>query len=158
MQRFIPTIFVIIRLLLFTCFITLGLAETAGQVEYVGGTLDHLRSGEDGLLRTASPEALLIQLGKWDTQVPYDRVNLLEYGQNASRRVVMAAVVSPLFLLTKSRKHFLTIGFRDPNGRQQAIVLRVNKGKIRATLASLEARTGLRVQYQDDEARKAGKG
>lgn len=157
-MRFIPSLFVIIRLLLFTCSIGLCSGETAGQVEYVGGTLDHLRAGEDGILRTASAEALLIQLGKWDTQVPYDRVNLLEYGQNASRRVVMAAVVSPLFLLTKSRKHFLTIGFRDSAGNQQAMVLRVSKGKIRATLASLEARTGLRVQYQDDEARKSGKG
>lgn len=157
-MRFIPSLLVIIRLLLFTCSITLCSGETAGHVEYVGGTLDHLRAGEDGILRTAGAEALLIQLGKWDTQVPYDRVNLLEYGQNASRRIVMAAVVSPLFLLTKARKHFLTIGFRDPEGRQQAIVLRVNKGKIRATLASLEARTGLRVQYQDDEARKSGKG
>jgi hypothetical protein len=37
-------------------------------------------------------------------------------------------------------------------------VFRVDKSDIRATLVSLEARTGLRVEYQDPEARKAGKG
>jgi hypothetical protein len=34
----------------------------------------------------------------------------------------------------------------------------VDKGDIRSVLVSLEARTGRKVQYQDDEARKAGKG
>jgi hypothetical protein len=37
-------------------------------------------------------------------------------------------------------------------------VFRVDKGDIRSVLASLEARTGRRVEYQDQEARKAGKG
>jgi len=35
---------------------------------------------------------------------------------------------------------------------------KVEKGDIRAVLAGLEARTGRRVEFQDDEARKAGKG
>jgi hypothetical protein len=34
----------------------------------------------------------------------------------------------------------------------------VNKNDIRQLLVSLEARSGRRVEYQDDEARKAGKG
>ena len=38
------------------------------------------------------------------------------------------------------------------------MVLRIDKGDIRMVLASLEARTGRRVEYQDDEARKSGKG
>jgi hypothetical protein len=37
-------------------------------------------------------------------------------------------------------------------------VLRVDKGDIRSVLAGLEARTGRRVEFLDDEARKAGKG
>jgi hypothetical protein len=34
----------------------------------------------------------------------------------------------------------------------------VDKNGIRPALVSLEARTGLKVQYQDQEARKAGRG
>ena len=37
------------------------------------------------------------------------------------------------------------------------MVFRVDKNGIRATLVGLEARTGLKVQYQDEQARKAGK-
>jgi hypothetical protein len=115
-------------------------------------------TGTDGALQTTDSGILRLGVRRQSIEVPYERINLLEYGQNASRRVLMAAIVSPLFLLTKSRKHYLTIGFRDPDGKQQAMVFRVAKGDVRALLASLEARTGLRVQFQDDEARKAGKG
>lgn len=95
---------------------------------------------------------------KAQVRVPYDRINLIEYGQQVNRRIAMAIVISPLMLLSKSRKHFLTVGYADEAGKQQALVFRIEKGDIRATLVSLEARTGLKVQYQDEEARKAGKG
>ena len=71
--------------------------------------------------------------------------------------VAMAVVISPVFLLSKSRRHFLTVGYTDEQGQQQAMVFRVDKNSIRATLVALEARTGLKIQYQDQEARKAGK-
>ena len=76
----------------------------------------------------------------------------------SSRRLDLAIIISPAFLLVKKRKHFLTVGYTDEEGKQQALVFRVDKNDIRATLASLEARTGQRVQFQDEEARKAGRG
>ncbi len=91
-------------------------------------------------------------------EVPYESINVLEYGQNAGPRYILAATLSPLFLLSKKRTHFLTVGYEDDRGRQQALVFRVGKGDIRALLASLEARTGRKVEYQDVEARKRGKG
>jgi len=90
--------------------------------------------------------------------VPYDRINMIEYGQKVSREYLGAVLVSPLLLLAKHRKHFLTVGFTDDNGHQQAMVFRVDKRDIRHVLVSLEARTGRKVVYQDEEARKAGKG
>ena len=129
-----------------------------GRVEYVGGTVDQLQPGMGGQLHTTNAFSMLVTTKKVAIGVPYKRINLLEYGQNASRRIAMAVVVSPLFLLSKARKHFLTVGYTDDAGNQQAMVFRVDKSNIRAVLASLEARTGLRVQFQDDEARKAGKG
>jgi hypothetical protein len=59
-------------------------------------------------------------------------------------------------LLAKSRKHFLTVEYKDNEDKQQALVFRVNKGDVRPLLASLEARTGRRVDYQDDDARRSG--
>jgi hypothetical protein len=74
-----------------------------------------------------------------------------------SRRYAEAILISPVLLLSKSRKHFVTLGYQDEAGKQQALVLRVEKGDIRTVLASLEARTGRRIEYQDSEARKAGR-
>ena len=83
---------------------------------------------------------------------------MLEYGQKVSRRYIEAVIISPVFLLAKRRTYFLTIGYTDAAGKQQAMVFQVGSKEIRPILVSLEARSGRRVEYQDDEARKSGKG
>lgn len=134
------------------------LAEDGAEARYIGGTVAAVPSDARGVLRTTDDIFLEFRCRGRQVHVPYDRVNLLEYGQNVNRRLALAIVISPMFLLSKSRKHFLTIGYTDHEGKQQAMVFQVDKSKIRPVLVSLEARTGQRVQYQDDEARKAGKG
>ena len=137
---------------------TLVAANAGARVEYVGGTLAGLKAGDEGRIHTAGPRALVVAAGKQEVQVPYDEINLLEYGQQAGRRYIAALAISPILLLSKSRKHFLTVGYKDSGGNQQAMVFQVQKNDVRALLASLEARTGLKVEFQDGEARKAGGG
>jgi hypothetical protein len=133
-------------------------AQDGAPARYVGGTVAALTADSNGRLRATDDFFLEFRCRNRELHVAYDKVNLLEYGQSVSRRVALAVVVSPLFMLSKSRQHFLTIGFADADGKQQAMVFRVDKAKIRSILVALEARTGLKIQYQDDEARKAGKG
>lgn len=132
-----------------------GLGAAQNSVEYVGGTAPQLESGARGSIALADDRYLAVYAGKTQMRVAYDRVNLVEYGQQVGRRVALALVISPVFLLSKSRRHFLTIGYSGEDGKQQAMVFRVDKNGIRPTLAALEARTGLKVQYQDEQARKA---
>jgi hypothetical protein len=138
--------------------LTAVVASAAAKVEYAGGTAANLREGARGVIDISDGRYLAFFAGRAQVRVAYERVNLLEYGQQVSRRLALAVVISPAFLLSKSRKHFLTVGYQDEDGRQQALVFRVDKNGIRATLAGLEARTGLKIQYQDEEARKAGRG
>jgi hypothetical protein len=133
-------------------------AEAGAPATYVGGTVSALTAGADCRMNLTDEIFLEIRCPKREVQICYDTVNLLEYGQNVNRRLALAVVISPLFLLSKSRRHFVTVGFTDSEGRQQAMLFRVEKSAIRAVLVAFEARTGLKVQYQDDEARKAGKG
>jgi hypothetical protein len=133
-------------------------ASEAMHAEYVGGTTADLHDKTGGSLIISPGEHLEFRWTKSAVRVDYSKINLLEYGQKVDRRYAMALLVSPMFLLSKSRQHFLTIGYTDQENRQQAMVLRVGKGEIRSVLASLEARTGLKIQYQDTEARKAGRG
>jgi hypothetical protein len=126
------------------------------EVEYLGGTAGTLRAGSAGRMELTDSRYFAFYAERAQLRVPYARMNLIEYGQQVDRRLGLALVLSPVFLLSKSRKHFLTLGFTDEAGAQQALVFRVNKDSIRAALVALEARSGLKVRYQDQEARKAG--
>lgn len=140
------------------CCLLVGLASVAAAqatVEYVGGTAPQLAAGTHGSIAVSDERYLAFYAEKAQVRVAYDRVNLVEYGQQVGRRLALALVISPVFLLSKSRKHFLTIGYSGEDGKQQAMVFQVDKNGIRPTLAALEARTGLKIQYQDEQARKA---
>lgn len=143
---------------MFPLLVLLWCADLGGRAEYVGGTLANLNDRPEGRVVATDPDHMVFRTKASSVDVPYRQINLLEYGQKADRRYVAAFLVSPVFLLAKKRTHFLTVGYSDAEGRQQAMVFRVEKGDIRALLASLEARTGLRVQFQDQEARKAAYG
>ena len=131
------------------------LAWAQTRVEYIGGTVSQIAEGTQGSIVLTDDRYLAFYAGKVQMRVAYDRVNLVEYGQQVGRRMALALVISPVFLLSKSRKHFLTIGYSGEDGKQQAWVFRVDKQSIRSTLAGLEARTGVKIQYQDEQARKA---
>lgn len=133
-------------------------AEPGVKVQFIGGTLSGMSPKTAVRLSLTAADSLQFHFGATEMQIPYQRINTVEYGQSVSRRYAEAVLLSPVFLLAKSHKHFVTLGYLDADGKQQAIVLRVDKGDIRSVLAGLEARTGRRVEYQDQEARKAGKG
>jgi hypothetical protein len=128
------------------------------HVEYLGGTRPEIEKNAGGDLQAGDEQYLVFYSKKANLRIAYERINLLEYGQKVNRRYAMALLISPMFILSKTRRHFLTVGYTDEAGREQALIFKVEKSDIRAMLVSLEARTGRKVQFQDDEARKAGKG
>jgi len=142
---------------------TLALAMTlaaapATHVRYVGGTLSQLPAKTSGVLSVGDEETFTFQAGSAVIKVPYRDVNMLEYGQRVSRRYLEAVFISPVFLLAKRRAYFLTVGYTDSEGKQQAMIFQVGGKEIRPVLVSIEARSGRKVEYQDEEARKSGKG
>lgn len=132
--------------------------DPGGRAQYVGGTIGGLPSKSEGNLNITDEDMLLFRTKKLFVRIPYERISTLEYGQKVSRRYASAILISPVLLLAKKRKHFLTVGYTDEAGEPQAMVFEVSKGAVRSVLVSLEAKTGRRVEYQDEEARKAGKG
>ena len=136
----------------------LSASGSGSPVEYVGGTISQIPDGCSGTVTVVDEQYFVFYSKKASWRVPYDKINLLEYGQKVDRRILAAVLISPLFLLSKKRQHFLTVGYEDEEGRQQAMIFRVDHNDIRSMLVSLEARTGRKVQFQDDEARKSGKG
>ena len=96
--------------------------------------------------------------------IPYKDVIDLEYGQKAGRRVgaaigytILLGPVGLLTLFSKKRSHYLTIGFKDSEGKDQIAILELGKDIVRATVPIVETRSGKKVTYQDEEARKSVK-
>jgi len=152
------------RLIAFTliCLFALESAAFGGlgseKTAYIGGTENQIKDGSEGVSSAKDEKSFVFDYKNGKLEIPYDQVNALEYGQKAGRRVGLAIAISPWLLLSKKRKHFLTISWKDGQDKQHAAVLELGKSIVRTTLATLEARTGKKIDFQDDEARKSGVG
>ena len=146
------------RLLLVLALLSVpGIAwNGAGKATYVGGSIPGLPDTAKGHIQTTELDMFQFESNSVQVSIPWEKINMLEYGQRAGRRIGLAIAVSPLFLMSKVRKHFLTLSFVDERGRQQALVFQLDKKHVRSVLVTLEARTGLRVEFQDNEARFGG--
>jgi hypothetical protein len=154
MKRLIAAVLACAFVLEPLAFAGLGNDKTA----YVGGTENQIKDGAEGESSAKDEKNFIFQYKDGKLAIPYEQVNDLEYGQKAGRRIGLAIVVNPLLLFSKKRKHFLTVGWKDEQDKQHAAVFELGKSIIRTTIATLEARTGKKVDYQDDEARKSGLG
>ena len=145
-------------------------AVDGDKAAYFGGTVGIFAGAKDpveGRLDTVNPEALIIRMEKkpfagQELRIPYAKIEDLEYGQKAGRRVGAAigytVLLGPLGLLSlfsKKRNHFLTVAFKDEQGMDQVAILELGKDIVRATLPIVKTRSGKEITYQDEEARKA---
>lgn len=148
--------------LLLLCLLALDLSAFAGlgsdKTQYVGGTENQIKEGTEGESSAKDEKSFVFTFKDGKLEIPYAQVDDLEYGQKAGRRIGLAIAVSPWLLLSKKRKHFLTVGWKDEQDKQHAAVFELGKSIVRTTIATMEARTGKKVDYQDDEARKSGLG
>lgn len=131
------------------------------KAAYIGGTVTTIPEKSEGRLDTSIETALTFTPDKKDRPplaIPYDKITSIEYGQKAGRRVAAAVFISPIMLFSKKRKHFLTLTYHDTAGKEQAAVLEIGKDIIRTTLTIVQTRSGKEIEYQDDEAKKAGRG
>jgi hypothetical protein len=146
--------------------LTTGVALHAGlgskDAQYAGGTWD-LANGTEGKFDTSNEKFALFVPKKGSTrEIPYTTVLSLEYGQKAGRRigatigwgVTTLGVAALPMLLSKKRKHYLSIGYKSADGKEQGVVIELGKDVTRGTLMAMEARTGKKIEYESEDARK----
>ena len=80
-------------------------------------------------------------------RIPYANVTKVVYEKSSHRRYTAGVLVSPLLFFTKSKKHWLTIEFKDVPGLPQGFVYaRLHKDNFREILSALRAGTGIEVE------------
>ena len=79
---------------------------------YVGGTVTSIKEGDEGTSSTRDEKVFEFDYKDGKLTIPYERINDLEYGQKAGRRLGLAIAINPLLFFSKKRKHFLTVGFQ----------------------------------------------
>lgn len=79
------------------------------------------------------------QKGGEVVSIPYAQVKTLLYEQASKPRYTEAVLISPMFLLAHSKKHYLTIQYNDANGAGQYAIVQLDKKNAQQAVAG---RTG----------------
>lgn len=152
---------------------SVALAVDSDKAAYFGGSVEIYAGAEDpveGPLDLSDRTALILRPDRRPfvgvaLEIPYAKIEDLEYGQKAGRRVGAAIgytiLLGPLGLLTlfsKKRNHYLTIAYKDEKDQDQVAVIELGKDIVRTALPIVKARSGKEITYQDDEARKSAGG
>lgn len=130
-------------------------AQGQGRAVYMGGTVNAISDKARGRIDLKNEEKLVFTSDKAvRVEIPWSSVDEVEYGQKAGRRAVMAVAISPVALFTKNRKHYVTMSWKDADGKGQSAVFQLDKNDIRPALSIIKVRTGKTIAYTDEEAQK----
>ncbi len=88
-------------------------AVRGDHAAYVGGTVKEIPQDTTGRLDLDDAKLLRFDYKGGSYSIPYADVTSIEFGQKAGRRVGLAVLISPAFLFSEKKRHFLTIGFSN---------------------------------------------
>jgi hypothetical protein len=83
-------------------------------------------------------------------RIPDEKIKSMLYEQTSKPRYAEAILISPFFLFTHSKKHFLTIQFTDSAGQGTFAMIHMDKSNARDIVAAAEADTGKRVERTEE--------
>jgi len=128
-------------------------AVRGDEAMYVGGTLQ-VPEKTEGRLDTSNEAVISFNSKKGSFEIPSAKISSIEYGQKVGRRVGAAVAVSPVLLLSKKKKHYVTVSYEDKAGTKQSAVFELSKGSLVSTVQLLEKRSGKKTEFESEEAKK----
>jgi hypothetical protein len=121
-------------------------ATATGQKKAVAAVKGSLSFNSD----TKSVE-FLDERGAPAFNIKYDAITSVLYEQTSTPRYAEAVLISPLFLFSHSKKHFLTIHFTDAAGAGQFVIIHLDKRNAREAVAATEAQTSKQVERVEEK-------
>lgn len=83
--------------------------------------------------------------------IKYDAIKNISYEKASKPRYAEAVLISPMFLLVHSKKHYLTFQYTDEKGDGKYAIVRLDKKNARDAVACAEAQTGKKVEQIDEK-------
>ena len=124
--------------------------------KFVGGTL-LIKLDTEGTSSITDENDFVFVYKGGKLAIPYLRITALEYGNRVGRQMGLASI-NPVGWFSRKRTNFLTVSYKDADGGQQAAVFELGRDIVKRTVSHLEARTGCKVKYDDEEARRSVRG
>jgi hypothetical protein len=111
-----------------------------------------LKKGAKGEARADGDKEFTFKSKEGELNIPYENVTRLEYGLKSHTTVGYSLVmgVHP----KKVKEYLLTIDYNDKDQKAQSVVLKLGKSKIWTTLLNLQNKSGKRIDFGDEKARK----
>ena len=144
-------------LLLVLCCQLPTLAVDSKKAEHIGGTLESIIPPKTKCIVKTDNEKILrfiTDKGGGEIEIPYATIDTIEYGQKVSFRTKTAILVTPWALFSKKRRHYLSITWKDKDNKKQAAVFEIGSDILRPTVLIIEVRSGKKVTFQDEDAKK----
>lgn len=95
--------------------------------------------------------SFLQESGSPAVAIKYDTIKTMMYEKASKPRYAAAVLVSPLFLLSHGKKHYLTIQYTDENSEGKYAIVHLDKSNAREAIACAEAQTGVKVEQIEEK-------
>jgi hypothetical protein len=105
-----------------------------------------------GKMRKAKRNITFLQeSGSPALSIRYDAIKNMTYEKASKPRYAEAVLISPLFLLSNSKKHYLTFQYTDETGEGKYAIVHLDKKNAREAVACAEAHTNKKVEQIDEK-------
>jgi hypothetical protein len=88
----------------------------------------------------------LDKAGEPVASVSYSAIKAMFYEQTSKPRYAAAVLISPMFLLSHSKKHYLTVQYTNKEGSGEYLIVHLDKSNAREAIAATQAETGKDVE------------
>ena len=112
---------------------------------------DHPVKGSVSFDRDKKAVVFLDEKGTVVISIPDDQIKSMLYEKTSKPRYAEAILISPFFLFTHSKKHFLTIQYAGADGQGKFALIHMDKGNARDIVAAAEAETGKKVDRSEEK-------
>ncbi len=132
-------------------------AEKFACAEYFQATRAGQKKAEAGVKGTlifdgnSKKVEFLNPTGAAAFSINYDAIRSMQYERTGQPRYLAAVVISPAFLLTRAKKHYLTIEYNDQSGEAHSVIVRLNKRNARNAVATATAQTSKSVEEIEEK-------